>query len=216
MIINPDFFVIGGFAISALLTIFFWWYLSSKVNVYKSALYSFAFFIVCISISLHFNERAENQLKALRQTVYIKYKHDKIIKTGKHSYGKNNYFTVIFDNKCVGDIVVDEESYKKFKEGDYINVTPTYFVYYQYLRKSCESNDIYVDDKYDAKVMYKRVQPNGNGKFIYKMGFKYPNGCVYEKNVSIHDYQNIVEGAIIRSNSNIKYDYNSIKSKQCN
>jgi hypothetical protein len=216
MIINPDFFIVGGFAISGLLTSFVFYYLEFKVPLWKNILYSLAFFIVCICISIHLHDRMENRLKSLRQTVYIKYKHDKVIKTGKHSYGKRNYFTVIFDNKCVGDIVVDEESYKKFKEGDYINVTPTYFVYYQYLRKSCESNDIYVDDNYDAKVMYKRVQLNDNGKFIYKMGFKYPNGCVYEKNVSIHDYQNIVEGAIIRSNSNIKYDYNSIKSKQCN
>ena len=192
MIINPDFFVVGGFAISALLTSFVFYYLGLKVSLWKNIIYSLAFFIVCICISIHFHDRMEDKLNALRQTVYIKYKHDKIIKTGKHSYGKNNYFTVIFDNKCVGDIVVDEESYKKFKEGDYISVTPTYFVYYQYLRKSCQSNDIYIDDKYDAKVMYKRAQPDGNGKFIYKMGFKYPSGCVYEKNVSIQDYQNIV------------------------
>lgn len=216
MIINPDFFIVGGFAISGLLTSFVFYYLGFKIFLWKNIIYSLAFFIVCICISIHLHDRMENQLKALRQTVYIKYKHDKIIKTGRHNYGKNNYFTVIFDNKCVGDIVVNKESYKKFKEGDYISVTPTYFVYYQYLRKSCQSNDIYIDDKYDAKVMYKRVQPDGNGKFIYKMGFKYPSGCVYEKNVSIHDYQNIVEGAIIRSNSNIKYDYSSIKSKQCN
>ena len=216
MIVNPDFFIVGGFAISSLLTSFVFHYLGSKVNLWQNIIYSLAFFIVCICISIHLHDRMENQLKSLRQTVYIKYKHDKIVKTGKHNYSKNNYFTVIFDNKCVGDILVDEESYKKFKEGDYINVAPTYFVYYQYLRKSCQSNDVYIDDKYDAKVMYKRVQQDGNGKFIYKMGFKYPSGCVYEKNVSIHDYQNLVEGAIIRSNSNIKYDYNSIKSKQCN
>ena len=216
MIVNPDFFIVGGFAISSLLTSFVFHYLGSKVNLWQNIIYSLAFFIVCICISIHLHDRMENQLKSLRQTVYIKYKHDKIVKTGKHNYSKNNYFTVIFDNKCVGDILVDEESYKKFKEGDYINVAPTYFVYYQYLRKSCQSNDVYIDDKYDAKVMYKRVQQDDNGKFIYKMGFKYPSGCVYEKNVSIHDYQNLVEGAIIRSNSNIKYDYNSIKSKQCN
>lgn len=216
MIINPDFFIVGGFAISGLLTSFVFYYLGFKVPLWKNIIYSLAFFIVCICISIHFHDRMEDKLKSLEETVYIKYKHDGIVKVGKHKTGPVYYFTVIFNNKCVGDVRVDYNSYRSFKEGDYIKYTPSYFTYYQYLRKGCESNDIYVDDKYDAKVMYKRVQSDGNGKFIYKMGFKYPSGCIYEKNVSIHDYQNLVEGAIIRSNSNIKYDYNSIKSKQCN
>lgn len=216
MIINPDFFIFGGFAISGLLTTFFWWYLSSKVNVYKSALYSFAFLIVCISVSLHFNERAENQLKALRQTVYIKYKHNADVRISRHRYETNYYFTVVFNDNCVGDIKVNQDTYNSFNKGSYIKYTPSYYVYSTYLKNGCLDTKLYIDDKYDAKVLYKRVQQDNNGKYSYKMGFKYPNGCIYEKDVPIKNYQNIPQGAIIRSSPNIKYDYDSIKSKQCN
>lgn len=74
----------------------------------------------------------------------------------------------------------------------------------------------YINDKYDAKVLYKRVQQDNNGKYSYKMGFKYPNGCIYEKDVPMRNYQNIPQGAIIRSSPNIKYNYDSVKNKQCN
>lgn len=216
MIFNPDFFIVGGFCISGLLTSFVMYYLGNKVPLWKNAIYSLAFFIICICISIHFHDQMENKLKSLTQDVYIKYKYNADVRVSRHRYETNYYFTVVFNDNCVGDIKVDQDTYNSFNKGSYIKYTPSYYVYSTYLKNGCLDTKLYIDDKYNAKVLYKRIQQDNNGKYSYKMGFKYPNGCIYEKDVPMRNYQNIPQGAIIRSSSNIKYDYDSVKSKQCN